>query len=147
MPVVGQPIEYHSSFRFTVTVDNIEAAAFVECNLPSLTVETDPIKEGGQNTYTHKLPVRVDNGTVTLRRGVTKNDTMLNWYLQILRGDVKNATRKVTVTVFDSMSRPVAIWTFNQAYPIKWGGPSLKSGDSAAAIEEVEFAFHGFEVG
>lgn len=147
MAVVGQPIEYHSSFRFSVTVDNIEAGAFTECNLPNIQMETEEIKEGGQNTYSHKLPVRVNVGSVTLRRGITKNDVLLNWYLQVVRGEIKTAIRKVTVIVFDSMSAPIATWTFNNAYPVKWGGLSLKSADSVAAIEEIEFAYHGFEVG
>lgn len=149
MPVVGQPLEYHGSFRFVVTVDNIEAGAFTECTMPTLQVDTEEIKEGGQNTYSHKLPVRVlvSSQSVTLRRGITRNDTLLNWYLQVMHGDIKNATRVVTVIVFDSMARPIAIWTFNNAYPVKWGGLSLKSGDSVVAVEEIEFAYHSFEVG
>ena len=147
MPVLGLPYEFHASFRFMVSIEGMSVAAFTECSLPNLQVETEEIKEGGQNTYTHKLPVRVNAGNITLRRGITKNDALLKWYLQVLKGDMKNATRTVSIVIYDSMARRVATWTFYGAYPVKWSGPTLKSDEAAAAIEEIEFAHHGFEVG
>ena len=36
----------------------------------SATVETTPLKEGGQNLYTHKLPERVSYENLVLERGV-----------------------------------------------------------------------------
>jgi phage tail-like protein len=147
MPVTGVPFEVHASFHFLVLIDGMNVAAFTECSMPNLQVETEEIKEGGQNTYIHKLPVRVNAGTITLRRGITRNDALLKWYLQVLRGDMKGADRTVTVVIFDTMAARVATWTFQRAYPVKWSGPTLKAGESAVAIEEVEFAHHGFEVG
>jgi|FLYN01.1.fsa_nt_gi phage tail-like protein len=146
MPKAGDQAEIHANFRFTVSIDGMVYAAFTECTLPSLQVETQDINEGGMNQYVHKLPVRVKPGSVTLRRGITKNDELLKWYLQVLQGKIKDATRTVTVVMYDSMLKPIATWTFQRAYPIKWGGPTLKSGDQALAIEELEIAHHGFEV-
>lgn len=147
MPPVGKPLEIHAGFRFVVQVDNVNAAAFTECTLPRLQVETEDIKEGGQNAYIHRLPVRVNAGTITLKHGVTKNDELLNWYLQVLTGQVKNATRDVTVIIFDSTRKVrIAAWTFTRAYPIRWGGPTLRASENAVAIEELELAHHGFTV-
>jgi phage tail-like protein len=147
MPITGAELEFHTSFRFMVSIEGLNVAAFTECTLPNLQVETEEIKEGGQNTYTHKLPVRINAGTITLRSGLTRNDALLKWYLQVLKGDMKNATRTVTVVIFDSLGKRVATWTFHGAYPVKWSGPALKTSDSVVAIEEIEFAHHGFEVG
>jgi phage tail-like protein len=147
MPPVGQPIEIHAGFRFVVQVDNINAAAFTECTLPRLQVETEDVKEGGLNSYIHRLPVRVNAGTVTLKHGITKSDELLNWYLEVLQGKLKNAMRAVTVIIFDSTRKTqIAKWSFAKAYPIRWGGPTLRSSDSAVAIEELELAHHGFTV-
>jgi len=146
MPRVGSQAEIHASFRFTVSIDGIVYAAFTECTLPSLQVETQDINEGGRHEYVHRLPVRVKAGSVTLRRGITKNDEMWKWYKQVLEGKIKDATRTVTIIMYDSTLRPVSTWTFKGAYPVKWGGPTLKSGDQALAIEELEIAHHGFEM-
>jgi len=34
-------------------------------------------------------------------------------------------------------------WTLNDAFPVKWVGPTFKSGEAAVAIESLEFAHHG----
>ncbi len=146
MPIPGQPIEIHPTFRFLVRIDGIDYAAFTECTLPSLQVETQDVKEGGQNEYIHKLPMRVKPGTVKLRHGITKGTDLLNWYMQVLQGDMKKATRTVNVGLYDSQLRAVMLWTFTNAYPVKWSGPTLKADDKSLAIEELELAHHGFEV-
>ncbi|MDX2161440.1 MAG: phage tail protein [bacterium] len=138
--------ELHATFRFVVTVDGLTVAAFSECTLPTLQVETEDVKEGGLHGFSHKLPVRVNAGSVTLRRGVTKSNDLLKWYMQVLKGDIANATRTITLVILDSMGKPISRWTFQAAYPIKWGGPTLKTGESSTAIEEIEFVHHGFEV-
>ncbi len=146
MPIPGTLLELHDSSRFEVRIDGVTYATFAECTLPSLQLETEDVKEGGQNTYIHRLPVRVSVGTVTFRHGITESADLLNWYLQILNGDVENATRQVAVILNDITGAEVVTWGFRDAYPIKWSGPTLKAGDSAIAIEEIELVHHGFEV-
>jgi phage tail-like protein len=139
--------ELHNSIHFQVMIDDVHYGSFTECVLPDLQLETEDIKEGGQNTYIHKLPVRVNVGTVKLRHGITKDAELLTWYRQILRGDVANATRQVSIVLLDSTGDILATWGFRDAYPVKWTAPSLKAGESAIAIEEIEFAHRGFEIG
>ena len=68
MPPTGQRLEAHPTFRYMVKIDGIEHAVFAECRLPSFQVETLEIREGGQNNYTHQLPVRVKGGSITVVR-------------------------------------------------------------------------------
>lgn len=133
-------------YRFAIAVDNINSAVFTEFTLPTLQVETQEIKEGGQNTFVHKRPVRVTVSSATLKHGVAKDFSLLNWYMDVLKGDIKSATRQVTVTMFDSLSVPVMTWSFREAYPVKWSGPSLKSDGNSVGIEELEFVHHGFDI-
>jgi phage tail-like protein len=136
-----------ASFRFGVAVDGINSAAFTEFTLPSLTVETQDIKEGGQNTFAHKLPVRVTAGSATLKHGISTDFTLLNWYLDVLKGDIAAATRQITVVMYNEASLPLMTWAFRNAYPIKWSGPTFKTDNNTVAIEEIEFVHHGFDIG
>lgn len=151
MARTGEPIEIHSAFRFTVEIDGIAYAAFTECTLPNLEVETLEVKEGGHNEYTHKLPMRVKTGNITLRHGITKGVDLLKWYLQILQGQISDATRQVSVVMYGHLAAeqkigPVVRWNFEKAYPVRWTGPTLKTDDAALAIEVLELAHHGFTV-
>jgi phage tail-like protein len=134
------------AFRFAVALDGVNYAAFTEFKLPNLDVQTMDIQEGGQNTYVHKLPIRVTVGPATLRHGITKDLTLLRWYMQVLKGDLANAYKDITVVMYDTKRTPVMTWTFRHAYPVKWSGPTLKSDDNGIAVEEVEFIHQGFEV-
>lgn len=143
--------EIHANFRFTVAIDGYEQGAFTECKLPTLQIETQDIKEGGQNNFIHKRPVRVKPGTVTVKHGITKNDELLKWYVD-LAGAMQTGNfqqdveRTVTITMYDVKRTPLATFRFERAYPVKWVGPTLKTDGKAIAVDEIEFAHHGFEV-
>lgn len=143
---IGAILDVNLGFRFTVSIDGVNYAAFTECQLPSLSLETDEVKEGGQNAYSHKLAKRVNAGTVTLRHGISKNRELLNWYLQIMQGNVETASRDISIIVINGSHQVIMTFTFRNAIPVKWSGPSLKAGDGAVALEELELAYHGFEV-
>jgi phage tail-like protein len=51
--------------------------------------------------------------------------------------------KTVTVVIMDNSGVPIYFIDFDRAFPVKWTGPSLKSSDSAVAIESIELAHHG----
>ncbi len=140
-------LEQYAAFRFMVAVDGINYAAFTEFTLPSIKMDPQEIKEGGQNAFTHQLPTRITVGSATLRQGVSNNFDLLKWYMDVLKGDIAAATRQVTVVMLDTTFQPIMTWTFRNAYPVKWGGPTFKTDSNSVAIEELEFVHHGFEIG
>lgn len=147
MPPTAKVVEVHTAMHFAVEIDGINQAAFTECTLPSLEVEVEELREGGQNDYAHHLPVGVKAGPVRLKHGITKDGELLKWYLQVVGGDFENAMRTVTIIMYAQDLTQVASWTFYRAYPVKWTGPTLKAGETAIAIEEIELVHHGFETG
>ena len=146
MPDYGQIMEPLGAFRFTVFVDEISFAVFTECKLPDLKMTPQTIKEGGQNTYVHQLPTRVEPGNLTLKHGIILSSELTKWYMQVVNGDMENALREVTVVLFDAAWQATNLWAFRRAYPINWSGPTLKSDDNAAVVESLEIAHNGFEV-
>lgn len=133
-------------YRFQVIVDDMFFATFTEFKIPDLEVQTMDVIEGGQNAYVHKLPVRVSTGPVVLKRGVTADMSLIDWYMQVADGNVSDARRQVSVIMFTEMGIPIIIWSFLDAYPIKWVGPAFNSADSSVALEELHFVHHGFTI-
>jgi len=136
--------EPHATARFEVWIEGIFLAVFTECVLPPLVVQTEDFFEGGQNTYKHRLPKAVDSGTLKLKSGVSRGGELLRWYMLVQAGEVELATRQVLVVMYDVASTPLALWFFQDCYPIRWTGPSLNATQSALAIEEIELAHRGF---
>lgn len=136
--------EPHATARFEVWIEGIFAAVFTECTLPPLTVGTEDFFEGGQNTYKHKLIKSVDAGTLKLKSGLSRSGELLSWYMLVQAGELELATRQVVVIVYDVAGKPMHYWFFEDAYPIRWSGPSLNATTSALAVEEIELAHRGF---
>ncbi len=136
-----------AGFRFAVEIGSETVGAFTECQMPGFSVKTEPIQEGGQNNYKHELPGYLDIGHVTLKHGLVANDTLLNWYLQILtNGFSPNALKTVTITTFTNDFQPLYRFNVAGAYPVKWEGPQFRAGESAAAIESIELTHHGITI-
>ena len=125
----------NAAFRFIVEVDGQAQAAFTECTLPSIELEVQELKEGGQNSYIHQLPGRRKAAKVSLKNGVGKS-SLLDWYIESLTKPV--ARKKFTITLLDPKLEPVVAWTMDEAYPVKWSGPSLKSSDNTIAIQTLD---------
>jgi phage tail-like protein len=138
--------EIHNDFRFSVVIDQINYVMFTEFQLPTLNVQTDTWREGGQNTYVHKMPKNVELGTVRLKHGITTEMALLEWYFLVLQGNVKDAKRHMDVKLLDQLGKSVMVWSFYDAFPIKWTGPLLKTDATGIAIDEIEIAYHGFEL-
>lgn len=124
-------------FRFVVLVNKIPFGVFTECTLPTIEWETEEVKEGGLNTYTHQLPGRRKQARVTLSNGVGAS-LFMEWYMKSMEEVVER--RSVTITLLNSMRQPAMVWHINDAYPVKWQGPQLKSGDNSVAVQSLELA-------
>jgi len=127
----------HVAFRYIVEIDNTRMAAFTECTLPTIEWEIEEVKEGGQNNFIHQLPGRRKASRLTLKHGVGKG-LLLDWYIKALNGQFP--AKNITITLLDFARKEVASWAIENAYPIKWTGPQLKSDSNAVAIQSLEFA-------
>jgi phage tail-like protein len=127
----------NAAFRFVVDVGGETQAAFTECSLPSIEWEVEEVKEGGLNTYTHQLPGRRKAGKVSLKNGVGKS-SLLDWYIQAMSEQFKR--KPVTIKLLDVAYKTVITWNLEDAYPVKWSGPQLKTDANAVAIQTLDFA-------
>lgn len=135
--------------RFLFEVDGLELGWFHEVNGLEVTVETEEVVEGGQNGYVHKLPGRMTWPNITLKRGVTRSDNLLKW-LQKSSGEQFAANGNkldrttAAITLLDGDGTRLRSWDFDQAYPVKWSGPTFAAESAEAANEELEITHHGF---
>jgi phage tail-like protein len=132
----------HASFRFLVNVAGLTQAVFTDCTLPDIDWDTEEVKEGGLNTYTHQLLGRRKAAKVTLKRGLV-SDSFVDWYVKLMNEEFQGFKKDITITLVDAMHKPVMVWHITSAFPIKWTGPQLKTSESAVAVETLELACAG----
>jgi phage tail-like protein len=129
------------AFRFTLEVANTYAGVFSECTLPNIEWDIEEVKEGGLNTYVHQLPGQQKSSSrIVLKTGVMMgaSNTLANWYVDSMKATF--ARKTVTIKLLDSHGKPLIIWQLQDAFPVKWTAPQLKSDSNALAINSLELA-------
>jgi phage tail-like protein len=130
-------------FRFEVRLDALSVGGFSECGGLRLHTEIQDFTEGGLNTHVHKLPVRITQSDITLRRGVADR-ALWDWYAELAGGIVRR--RGGAILVRDLGGTDVAAeWRFSRALPVTWIGPELDAAQSRVAVETIELAHEGLE--
>jgi hypothetical protein len=82
--------------------------------------------------------------TVTLRRAVSRDQTLFAWREAIAAG--KDDARDVTIVQLASPEGVVLnIWRLRTAVPLRWDGPDFNAQSDEIAVEEIEVAYTGIE--
>lgn len=134
---------------FVVDIDGDPIGRFSEVNGLELSVEVEEIVEGGQNDFVHKVPGRIKWPNITLKRGVTQSDNLMEWIRKSAGEDFEGANHTLTrstlgITMLSSGGWPLRSWSVEGAFPVSWKGPTFSAKDDDALTEELEIAHHGF---
>ena len=135
-----------SEQRFKVMLPGVSLGTFREISGIAVEVETMDYAEGGNNEFVHRLPVRLKFQNVVLKRGVTHQRALLDWFNQTRQRGIEAKRGAVTVTLMGPRNEEVQTWSFKEAYPVKWTGPKLNASSNQIATEALEIAHAGMTV-
>jgi len=146
-----------SAFRFLVTldaadaylppeqadlVDRVALGAFQEVKGLGGELDVMDYAEGGANDTLRRLPVRHKWGRITLRRGITLEPGLWDWYEAGLTQS-PGARRDGTIILLTPSGEAAVSWAFRGGLAAKWIGPDLGAMENAVAIEGLEIAHEG----
>src|SRR3954447_18548275 len=140
--VASQTNKVHHSALFKVQFQGLTVSDGYFASATGLSSQTDVLEypEGGQNTFVHRLPSRVKQGNVTLKRGVIPDTVLLDWYQKSV---VQAVPVTLVLTLLDTAGKPVRVWSFINAYPVKWTGGDLNAASTEILTESLEVAHTG----
>jgi phage tail-like protein len=146
MPAAEPLPPAHNATHFKVEFQGLSVQDGYFSQVTGFSSQVDALEyaEGGQNTFVHRLPTRVKQGNITLKRGVISSEkALLEWYEKTV---VKAQPVTLVVTLLDSQSKAVRTWNFRNAYPVKWTGGDLNAGSNEFLTESLEVAHNGMTV-
>ena len=126
-------------------------ASFQEVSGLTVTMDTETIKEGGQNRFAHTVPSRTNYDNLVLKRGLmVRRSTLASWCTETLDGGLnkKIKPRTIMVSLLDANADnegAIMIWKFVNAYPVKWEVSALDAAKSEIVVESITFAYAYFE--
>lgn len=131
---------------FKVKIDGIDEVAFREVSGLTMTLETQPVKEGGQNRFVHQLPLRTSSEKLVLKRALMPSSAITAWCKKALE-EFSFEPRDIEVSLMNPSARtePLVTWQLIHAYPVKWSAASFDaSKDNELVIESVELQYRSF---
>lgn len=145
MDVFYPPVSFYFEVKFTGVSDEEMDARFQTVSGLSVDLQTETVKEGGENRFEHVLPVRTKYQNLTLKRGVVKDSKLIAWCLDALQS-LAIRPADLTITLFNEKKAPLILWNVVQAWPKKWAVEDLSATDSKVLIESLELQYKYFTV-
>lgn len=134
---------YRVQFSFSNQPDD---ARFQTASGLTVEYDTEEYKEGGQNNFTHKLPVRTKYSDLVLKRGMLTGSAVTGWFLQAFQERVFDPAT-VTVTLMNEQGQPLRTWNVAHAVPRKWSVSDLNANENSIVVETLEMTYQYFTIG
>jgi phage tail-like protein len=134
----------YPNHNFAVDLGTGDTIGFSEVDLPAGEIEVIEYREGNEISRTRKLPGLVKYPNVTLKRGITGNLELFDWWKAVRDGQL--LCRNVTITLLDEQRQEVQRWLLRDAWPAKIEAGPLNAQANEVAIETLELAHEGFEI-
>ena len=119
-------------------------ASFSECDGIEMSMIPKTIREGGNNLRQIHLNGPVSYSTLTLKRGMTENMKLWEWFEYVDKKNIKDRKFRTTAEVLlysNDRERVNAYFKLKGCIPIKLRAPNLNATDSGIAIEEMQIAY------
>lgn len=138
------PVGFHFKVEF-VGVGNDNDVRFQSVAGLSLEYDTESYKEGGENRFEHKLPLRTKYPDLSLKRGMLTDSKVIKWCLDALQNrDFKPA--QINIILLNEEHQPLKTWNVYNAWPKKWSVSDFNSQDNSIVIETLELSYNYFTV-
>lgn len=111
----------------------------------SIEYDYESFKEGGENRFEHKLPVRTKYADMVLKRGMLTDSEVITWFLDAFR-DRSFKPTTVDVILMNEKGEPLRTWSVAHAIPKKWLVSDFNANESAFVIETMELTYRYFTV-
>ena len=139
-----------TAFNFEVLIqvsgvsDMVCSAAFSECDGLEMSMDVKTIREGGNNGRQIRLAGPHNYGQVTLKRGMTANFDLWDWFRAMLTNPGLRADAQVVIFSPDRQER--ARFVLSRCLPVKLKAPPLNAKDGMVAIEEFQMAYESLSL-
>lgn len=142
--ILYQTVNFHFKVDFNFDAQDKTDIRFQSVTGLDSTLDTEQIKEGGENRFEHVLPVRRKYGPLILKRGLLKpSDSKLSkWLKQAFDDENVVPLQTVTISLLDEQHNALMHWSVNNVWPRSWKIGELNAEQGAVLIETLELNYN-----
>jgi len=131
--------------QFGLEIDGVELARFTAVSGLGYESEVvtfqDTLADG--KVVTRKRPGRISFPDIVLKRGLSADNALVDWYQTVIDGAVER--KSGSVVIYDQTSTELGRWNFENAWISKWSASDLDAGSDDIMIEEITISHEYME--
>src|SRR6184192_1787461 len=132
------PVGFHFKVEF-VGIGNDNDIRFQSVAGLNVEYDLESFKEGGENRFEHKLPVRTKYPDLSLKRGMLTDSAVIRWCLDAFQNRTFRPAQ-VNVSLLNDQHQPIRTWQIQRAWPKKWSVSDLNAGENSIVVESLELS-------
>jgi phage tail-like protein len=109
-------------------------------------LQTETIKEGGENRFEHVVPTRAKFGDLVLKRGIYPATSPLTQWVQDAILNFHFTPKDLQVQLLNEAGTPLYIWDVYHAWPKNWKIDEFNAEQGKILIETLELSYNTFKM-
>ena len=143
MDFFAPPVGFHFLVVFELFPQTPQDFRFQEVSGLYVELEMEQIKEGGQNRFTHQLPIRNRYTDITLKRGLFIGSGITLWCKNAIENFVFVPTN-VLISLLTSEHLPLQSWYVINAIPKKIQVSNFNAQENSVVVESLVLSYNYF---
>lgn len=143
MDLHAPPVGFHFLVVFELFPQTPQDARFHEVSGLDVDITMEEVKEGGQNRFTHQLPVRTKYADITLKRGLFFGSGIRLWCNNAIQNFVFVPVN-VLISLLNEQHVPLQSWHVVNAIPKKLTVSGLNAQENAIVVETLVLSYNYF---
>lgn len=138
-----QTVNFHFQVEFQLGSESFDLKFQSVTGLDS-TLDTETVKEGGENRFEHVVPVRRKYGPLVLKRGVlTPSESRLTAWLKKAFDDEKvEPISNLNISLLNEEHEVLMLWKINNVWPRSWKIGELNAERGEVLLETLELNYN-----
>lgn len=130
--------------KFKIEIEGVTQGAFMACDGLEARVDVIDFHDGDDLTA-RKRPGRTRYANVVLRRGVTLNTELWDWFSAVANGRIERKAGSIILCGDDGSE--VFRYNFFEGWPCRWKSMELDAAGPGTLVEHLEIAVERIERG
>jgi len=143
------PQSYYQTVNFLFQVEFQLGSESFDLRFQSVTgldstLDTETVKEGGENRFEHVLPVRRKYGPLVLKRGLLSpsESKLTKWLKEAFDDEKVNPIPNLNISLLNEEHEVLMIWKVNNVWPRSWKIGELNAERGEVLIETLELNYN-----
>lgn len=145
MDLFAPPVGFHFLVVFELFPQTPQDFRFQEVSGLDVEIEMEPVKEGGQNRFTHQLPVRSRYTDITLKRGLFIGSGITLWCKNAIE-DFLFVPTNVLISLLSPEHMPLQSWYVVNAVPKKIQVSNFNAQENSVVVESLVLSYNYFTI-